>query len=329
MGFKQGLVIVASVLLVACKQAQIDGPVAGGIITVEELRSSTVVVSGESTFDEALLAPALDDWDEFEPLVKRALLGITLLNTQDFDADTWYLMTVEGGEDYGSEGDIVPAQVFGGVHALLKGSRLDGQSTTLSPLTEAAYQFVKDDIDGLNDEQLQAVLDELAPQLVGDVDENGSVEYADVLSWNRLLHNNPELLKAAAAPLDSLTQAMRDVTSDSVLSELAAALFDEPDSGDPALAFFAANVNEPITQGKCRLCHTTSGIARNTRHIVTSGSSEAALATNVAMYTELVAALGVDRIMKKASRQVSHGGGEQLPFGSANYDIFKEFLELL
>ena len=62
MRFKQGLVIVASVLLVACKQAQIDGPIAGASVTVEELRSSTVVVSNESTLDEALLAVPPIQW---------------------------------------------------------------------------------------------------------------------------------------------------------------------------------------------------------------------------------------------------------------------------
>ena len=325
---KQGLVILASIFLVACKQAQIDGPVAGGIVTVEELRTTAVVVSGETTFDEAW-GSTVEGWDEFEPLVKRALLGITLLNTQEFDEETWYLMTVEGGDDYGSEGELASDQVFGGVHALLKGSRLDGQSTTLSPLTEAAYQSVKDDIGGLSDEQLQAALDELAPQLVGDVDENGSVDYADVLSWNRLLHNNPELLKAAAAPLDSLTQGMRDGASEAVLSERAAALFDGADSGAEAQTFFAAFVNDQISQRMCRSCHSTTGIAKSTRHIVTSGNSEAALAANVAMYTQLVAALGVEGVLNKASGQVPHTGGERLAFGSANYDIFEEFLELL
>ena len=325
---KQGLVICAGVLLVACKQAQIDGPIAGGSVTVEELRSSTVVVSNERTVD-AVLAGALDGWDEFEPLVKRALLGITLLNTQDFDADTWYLMTVQGGEDYGSEGDIVPAQVFGGVHALLKGSRLDGQSTTLSPLTEAAYRFVKEHIDTFTNDQLQAALDDLAIELVGDVNADGVIDYADVLSWNRLLHNNPELLKAASASVDSLTQGMREGAGDALLESRAADFFAAGAPSGVAEAFFAANVNTPISQGKCRACHNSSGIAGNTRHIVTRGSSEAALAANVAMYTELATALGVDRILDKASGQVSHTGGRSLPFGSANYDIFKEFLELL
>jgi hypothetical protein len=200
---------------------------------------------------------------------------------------------------------------------------------TLSPLTESAYQFVKDHLDTLNNDQLQVALDELAPELVGDVDENGTVDYADLLTWNRLVHNNGTLLRAEATALEALTQDLSVGASAATLRSRAGALFTVTAPAGVAEAFFAANVNLPISQNRCRTCHNTSGIARNTRHIVTSGSSETAIDANVAMYRNLVAALSVSGILAKASGQVSHGGGTQLSPGSADFNNFEAFLELL
>jgi hypothetical protein len=331
MRFKQCLALVASIFLVACEQVQMHGPVGGGSFTVEELRTSNQVVSGETTLSEdaALLLWPQPQWDEFLPIIKRAVLGIVQLGQYTFDDDTWYLLRADGGFDYGIDGDIVPTSVAGSVHALVRGARLSEGNITLSPLTESAYQFVKDHLDTLDDDQLQVALDELAPELVGDVDESGAVDYADVLVWNRLLHNNPGLLRAEADALEQLTQGMAEGVGDASLRSRADALFAATAPAGVAEAFFAASVNQPISQSVCRTCHNTSGIARNTRHIVTSGSTGTAIDANVAMYRNLVTALGVTGILNKASGQVSHTGGMRLTPGSADFNNFEAFLELL
>lgn len=88
-------------------------------------------------------------------------------------------------------------------------------------------------------------------------------------------------------------------------------------------------MNEPVSQSRCRSCHSSNGIASGTRHIVTSGSSAASIDTNVAMYRNLVAALGVTDILNKASGQVIHTGGPRLTPGSTEFEDFEAFLELL
>lgn len=225
MRFGHYLAIFASVLLVGCEQAQMHGPIGGGSVTVEELRSGNIVVSNEVTMDEATAAAALAGYSSGSDFIKRTVLGIVLLDRFEFRADTWYLMTVEGGFDYGADGPILATSVAGSVHALIEGSRLTEGDITLSPLTEAAYQFVAEHLDTLSDAQLQTALDQLAPELVGDVDENSSVEYADVLVWNRLVHDNDSLLKAAAAPLEELTHSMADGESEEQVRAHASALF--------------------------------------------------------------------------------------------------------
>jgi hypothetical protein len=326
--------LVASLFLVACEQAQMHGPVGGGLVTVVELRSSNEVVAGgvgEFTLTEAdaLALWPQPRWDEFGDFVKRTVLGIITLDEYTFDAGTWYLVTVEGGTDYGLDSSFEAREVFGSVHALVIGSRLTAGNLTLSPLTESAYQFVKDHLATLDDDQLQVALDELAPELVGDVDESGAVDYADVLAWNRLLHNNPGLLRAEADALEQLTQGMAEGVGDASLRSRADALFAATAPAGVAEAFFAASVNQPVSQGVCRTCHNTGGLARNTRHIVTSGSTGTAIDANVAMYRNLVTALGVTGILDKASGQVSHTGGMRLTPGSADFNNFEAFLKLL
>jgi hypothetical protein len=329
MRFRHYLAILASVFLVACEQAQMHGPVGGGSVTVAELRSGIIVVSNQVTMDEATADAALAGYSDGSDFIKRTVLGIVLLDNFEFRADTWYLMTVAGGFDYGVDGPLVPTSVAGSVHALIEGSRLTESNITLSPLTEAAYQFVAAHLDTLSDAQLQAALDDLAPELVGDVDENSTVEYADVLAWNRLIPSNVTLLKAAATPLEELTQSMADGDSEEQVRAHASALFEASAPAGVAEAFFAASVNEPVSQSICRSCHSTSGIAKGTRHIVTSGSSAAAIDANVAMYRNLVAALGVTNILNKASGQVSHTGGMRLTPGTTKFEDFEAFLELL
>jgi hypothetical protein len=63
---------------------------------------------------------------------------------------------------------------------------------------------------------------------------------------------------------------------------------------------------------------------------VTSGSTAAAISSNVAMYRSLAGALGVTGIMNKASvTGVSHTGGKQLNPGTTLYNDFEAFLNLL
>jgi hypothetical protein len=330
------MAVLASLLLAACEQAQMNGPVGGGVVSVEELRTGNVVYSGGSTLslESAIASLGQERWDKEADFVQRALLGIHQFPdnvTASFEDDRWYLMKVEGGSDYGIDAEQFaetgPLQVFGTVHAIVKGAKLKASRFTLSPVTESAYQYVRDYVSVLDDDELQEVLNDLAHDLVDDVDENGQVDYIDVLAWNRLVH--VDLLEADADSVDELTDAMVDGSSQQQLQNLAGELFHETVPEGVAEAVFAADINQPISQNKCFTCHNSNGIAAGTRHIVTAGSSASAIDSNVVMYGSLAAALGVQGILDKATGRVAHTGGQQLTVGSDDYNNFESFLELL
>jgi hypothetical protein len=328
MKLKYLLAVMVTFMLAACEQAQMQGPIGGASVTVSELRTGNVVISGLGTSSEATANALWDNWDEFEPFVKLLVLGIHQFGDPSvFDDDTFYVMSVAGGEDYGFD-TSTSSQVFGTVNAIVSGAKLKEANFTLSPLTESAYQFLKDHVATLNNSEIQVALDALASDLVGDVDGDGQINYIDVLTWNRLLH--PAFLAADAGAVDSLTQAMTEVPNAATLQALSANLFSANSPAGVAEAFFAANVNQPVSQNKCRTCHRVGGIAGGTRHIVTSGSTAGAIASNVGMYRALVGALGVTGIMNKASMTgVTHTGGKQLNPGTTLYNDFEAFLNLL
>ena len=328
MKLKHLMAVMACFILAACEQAQIDGPIGGGSITVTELRTGNVVFEGSSTSTVASNMALWDNWDEFEPLVKLLVLGINqFADTSAFDDDTFYLMSVEGGEDYGSDAST-SVQVFGTVNAIVSGAKLKEANFTLSPLTEGAYQFLKDHVATLNNSELQEALDALASDLVADIDGDGQINYIDVLTWNRLVYE--AFLVADAGAVASLTQAMKEVPDAAALQTLSQNLFSANAPAGVAEAFFAANINTPISQNKCHTCHRIGGIASGTRHIVTSGTSASVIDSNVAMYRGLVAALGVTGIMNKASANgISHTGGKQLNPGTDLFNDFEAFLNLL
>lgn len=331
---KRGLMIVAALALAACEQAQMHGPIVGGSVTVTDLRSGVVSHEGTATATEEQTIPLYGEeaWDGFSDYVKLLLLGIHQFGAPAFDADSWYLMAVEGGEelDHGKTFslDSQPFQVQGSVHALVKGELLNEGSFTLSPVTEAAWQFVRDRVDDLSDAEILAALDDIAGDLVGDVDDNGSVDYADVLTWNRLLHL--PFLVADANAIDDLAAAMEEGQSASTVQSIAIALFSTDSPLEDAETVFADAISEVVQRACGPGCHTIGGIgASRSAHVLLPVSEANHITENVQMYRALVQAKGVEFIINKATRNgVSHGGGAAFR-SDADAAAFESFLRLL
>lgn len=330
------LIAAAALALTACEQAQMNGPIAGGNVAVEELRSGSVVVSGLTTSDPDFVIGVVgqEKYDSYRPFQKLLNLGIsTFEDDVVFDANTWYLMSVSGGFDYDADrnnaADEIPTQVFGTVHAVVRGARLNDGGFVLSPLTESAYQFVKDYVDLMTDAELAQALEDLAPELVNDVNDDGAVEYLDVLLWSRLFHNNR--LAANGSRVRTLADSLSRGDSANSVQSRSRELFSAraPDGIDEA--FFAARVSS-IVQGICGVCHRPGGSgSRSSNHDLQPTSNSNHVALNTAMYRALVQSRGVNHIINKATGQIGHGGGNQLGRQGRQDELatFEEFLNLL
>ena len=324
---------LASVLLVACEQAQVHGPVGGGTVSIEELRTGVQVLNAGTVTDTeetAIQRYGSERWNDFNDLEQLMLLGFHQSNTQtQYDSNTWYLMQVSGGVDYDRNTDLQvdspPSPVTGTVHAIVKGAKLNESGFTVSPLTEAVYQQVKDDVASLNDNQLEELLDDLAELVVNDVNDDGAVDYTDVLAWNAIANFlNPTLLvdyQSQLLPVADAIAAGVDTAS------AASGLF--PAEQDPAEALFVSSVSD-IVQSSCGIgCHYPGGGGSlSSLHDLTPTSNADHISLNIEMYRNLVQARGVEFIINKATRNgVSHGGGKALQ--DDDVEDFETFLNLL
>ena len=96
---------------------------------------------------------------------------------------------------------------------------------------------------------------------------------------------------------------------------------------------FHDHISEPIVQSKCVNCHVQGGLSGNTRLVfVRSSDTSDHAALNLQAFEDAVGALadegGGNYILNKI-QGVSHGGGPQVPLGSAHFVNMERFLGLL
>lgn len=316
--------------LAACEQAQLTGPIGGGEVNVTELRSSLNVLSGVSTSDADSLAAFVGDeaFASFNSLQVATLVGINTLSNADFDPDTWYVMSVQGGFDYDADGnrlaDQAPVQVFGTVHALLTGAELNSRRFSITPVTEAAYRFALEIVTETPDEDLRARLDAVAADLVDDVTGDGAIDYTDVLTWNRL--RNTRQLRA---DIDALTSALAGGESDAAITSAALALLPSADTQVDAETYFAQTASS-VVQGRCGSCHRQGGVgARGSSYILQPTSNRNHVSENTDMFRALVRRRGVDYILDKSIGQRRHGGGNRLGRLPEDFAVLETLLNLI
>lgn len=90
---------------------------------------------------------------------------------------------------------------------------------------------------------------------------------------------------------------------------------------------FSSSVSRDIVSAKCALCHSSTGVASDTRLRFESGSS---FDFNFeALDSFLQDDIGNNALVLGKVAGENHGGGVQLPKGSSGYLVFEQFLELL
>jgi len=325
------LTIIAT--LCACEQAVVNGPVGGASVTVADLRSGAVVSQGTLTDDLAAAQQTWADFDEFDELTRLRNLGIIDLSELNLDSNRWYLVTVSGGFDYDIGEDLLidasPTAVAGPARALMTGAQLLEGGYVVGALSEAAWQWVRQHYAVMSDAELAAALDELAGNLVVDIriDETGSVDYADLLSWNHLW-SGMDAYTGPVAALEAMEDAIAAGADDAARLSIADDMITLAVPAGASDAWFREVVSPDIAQAKCIACHVAGGLAQETDHILVYASDPDHLATNDAMYGALVDALGVQGILNKAAG-VNHQGAVQLTVDSPEYAAFETYLNLV
>jgi len=93
-----------------------------------------------------------------------------------------------------------------------------------------------------------------------------------------------------------------------------------------AKELFRSDISRDIVSSKCALCHTSTGVASNTRLRFETNSS---VDLNFeALSKFLQEDIGNDKLLLGKIAGENHGGGVQLPKGSSEYLVFEQFLEL-
>ena len=324
--------------LAACFQTELGGSVAGADVTITELRTGAVVQEGlqSRSLAQYLAERSRARWDNLNSLGKMINLGNFNVDDSLYAADRWYLITATGGGDMDPDmdGEVVSDDfkpVAGTWRAIIRGDRLRDGGFMVSALTEALYRAAIDDVPQLDDAQLSQRLNRLAATVVNDVDENGGVNYTDVLSWTVLVHQDNYLLEQAN--LQALVDGIADGADETELAGLARQVMGE-NAVDP-LQFYAENVSAQVVQRRCVNCHTSGGVApsRGARLVVVTDNTNDFVATNHQAFIRFGNLLGdtdlSDYVVGKATGRISHGGGVQISPGSADADNLETYLNLL
>ena len=97
-----------------------------------------------------------------------------------------------------------------------------------------------------------------------------------------------------------------------------------------AAAVFRDYVSEPVVQSRCVNCHVEGGVSGHTRLVLSQSSAADHEKLNVAVFRYFLETVedGANRILNKI-QGVGHGGGIQVPAGSADFANMERFLRLL
>ena len=331
-------VSLLSLSLAACFQTELGGAVAGAKVRITDLRTGDPIENGLTSLDRETFIAAKSEasYENLDDLGKMINLGNFFTDGSRYTNDNWYLVTANGGADMDANSDGMLedpfVQVQGKWRAIMSGRQLKDGGYVVSPLTEALYQAVLNELQELDDGQLRARLNQLARELLLDVNDNGLVNYADALDWSILVHK--DLYLGDFSQLESLAQAIRNGESQSTLQSLAQALFTEPPPD--AFEFYRENISGPIVQTHCVRCHTPGGVAPNNgaELILVTNNNANFQATNHQGFQNFGAQLPMNTdlsnwVVSKATRQVGHGGGRVLAINSQEAMDLETYLNLI
>ncbi len=338
-GSRLVILFVAALALTGCFQAQLNGPVSGAQFEVTELRDSAVVLVENTGMTEAsvIADKGAEEWAGFGALLRLLHFGVITDKLVNPSPDTLYLVAATGGQDLDWNQDLKPdaagTKIQGQWHAITSGNAVNNAENKVSALTEAVYQWLAPALGSLSDEQVLQYLDRIAPSLVGDVNNNGSIEYSDVLEWSHLLKADASLLRADPQVLLGLATNVRNNGSLERRLELAVQLLGEPSPvAQNAEDVFASGIAAPVLDARCFACHVPGGVADagGAKLLFDAQTGPEQQATNIAAFREFLAlAPGNDDLLLSKVQGVSHGGGPVFGAFTDEYRNLEAFLALL
>lgn len=335
---RSSLATVLLLVLGACFHAELNGPVAGATVVITELRSGAVAQDELTSLDIAggIAAFTQETWDELGDVGQLVSLGNFFVDKNSFVKSRLYLVSVTGGKDMDANADGAVnnkgKKVSGSLHAIMKGSHLRKGGFMVSPVTEALYQSIKDEVPNLTDSAVMSRLGKNTRSILKNVDDAKKVNYNDALAWTELSHIGK--YKLDFSTIEDLADAITAGEDESSIAQLSALVMGEEPAVD-AQQFFTDNIAMPVVQSKCINCHTATGIAPNqgARLVLVTNSNSNHLSINHEAFIELGDVLGStdlsDYVTAKASGQSSHGGGTQLSSGTPNLLNLETYLNLI
>ncbi len=191
-----------TLLVQGCYHAQLNGSAAGTALNLYQLGPEQKLIKTTTSWDASFVRKRFGEerWTALNARQRLIWMGVFAL-PQKLPEDRDYLLEAEGGGDVDANRDLQldeqPVNIQGVWHALLPGSEINRWNQKVSLLTEACYQILLDKYGRSITRQvpgtLDAELDELAKQLVQDINKDGVVSYADVLAWNHLTERHKYL----------------------------------------------------------------------------------------------------------------------------------------
>lgn len=240
------LAVAVSALLAlsACKEVQLNGPVGGAEVSLSPLNNPNTVswVDVSTSKNEVIRERGQQRWDESRETAKWVWLGnVTVEST--VSPNQHYLLTAKYGTDMDADANKVidssGSSVAGDWRAIMNAEQLDEMALKVSVLTEAAYQYVKPDINTSSYSQIQSKLDEYARKVIVDLDKDGVVDYLDVLKWSRFFENGTKYL-GDIKWLDQLAEGITLGADEGEIARLARQVYEN------------GQVNPPLQRGTDR-----------------------------------------------------------------------------
>ena len=103
-----------------------------------------------------------------------------------------------------------------------------------------------------------------------------------------------------------------------------------PPQGQTAAEVFRRQVSGPVVQTKCVNCHVAGGLSGHTRLVFVPSSNRDHLALNLQAFRNFFAEVeGAAASIMNKIQGVAHGGGVQVPVGTAGFASMQRFLALL
>jgi peptidyl-prolyl cis-trans isomerase A (cyclophilin A) len=217
--------VLLSLTLSACFHIQLNGSVGDGSLIITPLRDPTNILQSQNSVGPAAYVAlwGQEDWDALDALVRLISIGVVSVKPTDLDPNALYLMTASGGLDYAPDGgaDVSddPADVQGEWHAIATGERIMAGNIKVSTLSEALYLQLKNRLGEYTDAEITARLEAAAQLVLLDVDGNETVDYDDVMHWNRTL--DAARYRGDIADLDALGSAVTAGQPEATLMGLA------------------------------------------------------------------------------------------------------------